>query len=609
MKINFKNIFLSLAALASFACTPAAIDDLKGIYSAPTGLSLDAAKVVAIEKQEGFRFITINLSGQDQVDIKFASKDYFLTPTTYYINPMDGIKAGMYLEGESKVNGQAITFGGITVECALASGDDYIYYIKGVVEVGDNVRKSIEWTGNLTFEPDPEPEILKNVLSATSNVASGTMSVTLALGTAGVTAEYDPATWSTVYKGNGFYAGIDLYSEDGYLHEGVYKPCATGGVINPGEYGIGWDPGDLWGIGMVFENWGTCWWTVEDGTTSAEKIAAGDIVVSKSGSKWVIEYNNYDGNKIWFKFEGAIEALTKPDSGDVDPDWYFFDNVGDVYDASYAVVPGVKGHNIYVGTDLQAIMGGSFVATFALILPEGVGELEGQYDVIEYAAEAYKAGNGYSIPDWGLVGGSYYFKDGEMVLINPGEAISVQKLADGCYSFSGNGYEFIAANDDYSGGGGGGGTEPDYVELVNLLSFTSNVPNGTNSVTINMGTDGVTAEYDPATWSTIYKGSGFYLAADIYSTDGTLAEGTYNACAAGGVINEGEFGIGWDPGDLWGIGMVFENWGTCWWTVDNGATSAQKLTNGTITVTKDGDTYTIIYDNGEFAARYIGALQ
>ncbi|MBQ3607801.1 MAG: hypothetical protein II991_05870, partial [Bacteroidales bacterium] len=96
---------------------------------------------------------------------------------------------------------------------------------------------------------------------------------------------------------------------------------------------------------------------------------------------------------------------------------------------------------------------------------------------------------------------------------------------------------------------------------------------------------------------------------DVYSADGKLAPGTYTACATGGTIAEGEFGIGWDPGDLWGIGMVFENWGTCWWAVSGGAAVAEaKVLDGTLTVAVDGDTYTITLESSAVNARYVGAL-
>ena len=74
----------------------------------------------------------------------------------------------------------------------------------------------------------------------------------------------------------------------------------------------------------------------------------------------------------------------------------------------------------------------------------------------------------------------------------------------------------------------------------------------------------------------------------------------------GGTIGEGEFGIGYDT-SMWG--MDFYNWGTCWWTVTDGATSAQKLTDGTITVTKAGEDYTVIYKNDSLACRFIGKIE
>ena len=157
----------------------------------------------------------------------------------------------------------------------------------------------------------------------------------------------------------------------------------------------------------------------------------------------------------------------------------------------------------------------------------------------------------------------------------------------------------------------GGGEEPEFegTELSVLLSATSNVANGTNSVTINLAEEGISSTQDPTTWQTTWEGEGHYLALDVYSADGKLAPGTYTACATGGTIAEGEFGIGWDPGDLWGIGMVFENWGTCWWAVSGGAAVAEaKVLDGTLTVAVDGDTYTITLESSAVNARYVGGL-
>lgn len=57
---------------------------------------------------------------------------------------------------------------------------------------------------------------------------------------------------------------------------------------------------------------------------------------------------------------------------------------------------------------------------------------------------------------------------------------------------------------------------------------------------------------------------------------------------------------------MWG--MTMENWGTCWWTVNDGTTSAEKILDGTLTVEVDGETYTITIESSTVNARYIGNL-
>ena len=113
-------------------------------------------------------------------------------------------------------------------------------------------------------------------------------------------------------------------------------------------------------------------------------------------------------------------------------------------------------------------------------------------------------------------------------------------------------------------------------------------------------------EFHSATWTTTYSGTGNYLALDIYSADGKLAPGTYNACATGGAIGAGEFGIGYDT-EMWGT--QFFNWGTCWWTVTDGATSAQKVLDGTVTVSLDGGNYTVVLQSSTVNARYVGPIE
>ena len=58
---------------------------------------------------------------------------------------------------------------------------------------------------------------------------------------------------------------------------------------------------------------------------------------------------------------------------------------------------------------------------------------------------------------------------------------------------------------------------------------------------------------------------------------------------------------------MWGT--QFFNWGTCWWTVTDGATSAQKVLDGTVTVSLDGGNYTVALQSSTVNARYVGPIE
>ncbi len=471
--------------------------------------------------------------------------------------------------------------------------------------------------------------------------------MTINLGTDGISSTTDPTTWQTVWTGTGNYLALDIYSEDGYLHEGTYTACATGGAINPGEFGIGWDPGDLWGIGMVFENWGTCWWDVANGAaTINQKVTEGTVTVTRKGSKWVIELVSGEGKgMLWTKYEGAIDALTDPalgGGGNVDDTDYV--ELTNLLSATSNVANGTKSLTLNLGTD--GISSTTDPATW-----QTVWEGEGNYLALDIYSEdgklytgTYNAsavggtinagefGIGWDPGDlWGI---GMVFENWGTCWWNVagGAAVAAGKVTDGTVQVLVEGTDLVIklkstlVNAKFTypvaqfvdGTGApievvnlGGGEEPEFegTELSVLLSATSNVANGTNSVTINLAEEGISSTQDPTTWQTTWEGEGHYLALDVYSADGKLAPGTYTACATGGTIAEGEFGIGWDPGDLWGIGMVFENWGTCWWAVADGAAVAEaKVLDGTLTVAVDGDTYTITLESSAVNARYVGPM-
>ncbi len=607
MKLIYKIFAAAASFLALSSCVENAIEPMTGKYEKPVVYEMNTLASQSVEKGDKNRTFTVELSGDNaSMTLKMVSDKYFLADGSYTPAPADQAKKNTYIVG----NG-GTTFNSIPVETGsikVAQGEG-TYTFAGILWLADESVIEIKSTVALVYEADPEPVKLTTLLSATSNVASGTNSLTINLGTDGISSTTDPTTWQTVWTGTGNYLALDIYSEDGYLHEGTYTACATGGAINPGEFGIGWDPGDLWGIGMVFENWGTCWWDVANGAaTINQKVLEGTVTVTRKGSKWVIELVSGEGKSmLWTKFEGAIEALTPSDSATPAPEYTLTDKVEAVYDASYAVVAGVEKH-------LVTLTKGEEVAAIFELLTAENGVIEGTYECQEYASAAGLMGNGYSFPDWNVEGGSRYWVNGEMVLINPGETLEVAKLADGLYSFTGStGYEFVAATADYVGGGDE--PESDYTEFSKLLIYQPNQETDANyqptgrytSLTLKMGTEGMYTEvvnngyYD----ETKIKGNGQVLSIDFYTADGTLAAGTYEACAEGGVVGEGEFGIGYDV-EMWGTQMV---WGTCVTPYENDVEGViQKITDGTITVEVSGDVYTITLESSAVNARYIGTL-
>ena len=453
MKLIYKLFAVAASILALSSCVESAIGPMTGKYEKPVVYEMNTLASQSVEKGDKNRTFTVELSGDNaSMTLKMVSDKYFLADGSYTPAPADQAKKNTYIVG----NG-GTTFNNIPVETGsikVAQGEG-TYSFAGMLWLADESVIEIKSTVALVYEADPEPVRLTTLLSATSNVASGTKSLTINLGTDGISSTAEPPTWQPVWTGTGNYLALDIYSADGYLHEGTYTASAAGGTINEGEFGIGWDPGDLWGIGIVFENWGTCWWDVAGGAaTINQKVTEGSVTVTRKGSKWVIELVSGEGKSmLWTKFEGAIDALTDP----------------------------------------------------AL-------------------------------------------------------------------------------------GGGGNVDDTDYVELTKLLSATKNP----GVLTINMAQDGISSTTDPNTWQTIWEGEGNYLAADIYSADGKLYTGEYKACAVGGVVGEGEFGIGYDTTVDWGWGpMEMKDWGTCWWTVADGATSAEKVLDGTMTVAMEGDNVVI----------------
>ena len=648
MKLIYKIFAAAASILALSSCVESAIEPMTGKYEKPVVYEMNTLVSQSVEKGDKYRTFTVELSDDNNIPmtLKMVNDKYFLADGSYTPAPADQAKKNTYIVG----NG-GTTFNNIPVETGsikVAQGEG-TYSFAGILWLADESIVEIKSTVALVYEPDPEPVKLSTVLSATSNLASGVQTVTMQLAQDGIYSETDMTTWQTIWHGEGNYLAIDLYSTDGYLHEGTYSASAVGGVVGEGEFGIGYDTTVDWGWGpMEMKDWGTCWWSVSNGAATAKKILEGTINVSKKGSKWVIELISGEGKEmIWAKFEGAVDALT--DGG----------NAGGSDDADYIELTtllsatknqGVltinmaqdgissttdpntwqtiwEGEGNYLAADIYSADGKLYTGEYKACAVGGtVGEGEfgigydttvdfgwGPMEMKDWGTCWWTVANGATSAEKILDGTMTVAMEGDNVVIKLKSTLVNAKFTYPVAQFvDGTGAPIEVVN---LGGGGGNNPAPDYTEFTKLLIVQPNQvydesgqPTGEySSFTLKVGTDGMFREVVNNGWydETKIKGTGQVLSIDFYTADGTVAAGTYTACEVGGTINEGEFGIGYDV-EMWGNKMV---WGTCVTPYESDTEGTiEKVTDGTVTVEISGDVYTITLESSNINAQYIGSL-
>ena len=649
MKLIYKIFAVAASILALSSCVESAIGPMTGKYEKPVVYEMNTLASQSVEKGDKYRTFTVELSGDNaSMTLKMVSDKYFLADGSYTPAPADQAKKNTYIVG----NG-GTTFNNIPVETGsikVVQGEG-TYSFAGMLWLADESVIEIKSTVALVYEADPEPVKLSTVLSATSNLANGTKSLTINLGTDGISSTTEPPTWQPVWTGTGNYLALDIYSADGYLHEGTYTASAAGGTINEGEFGIGWDPGDIWNIGIAFENWGTCWWDVAGGAaTINQKVTEGSVTVTRKGSKWVIELVSGEGKSmLWTKFEGAIDALTDPalgGGGNVDDTDYVEltkllsatknqglltinmaqDGISSTTDPNtWQTI--WEGEGNYLAADIYSADGKLYTGEYKACAVGGVVG-EGEFG-IGYDTTVDWGWGPMEMKDWGtcwwtvadgatsaekvLDGTMTVAMEGDNVVIKLKSSVVNAKFTYPVAQFvDGTGAPIEVVN---LGGGGGNNPAPDYTEFTKLLIVQPNQgynesgqPTGEyTSFTLKVGTDGMYTEVVNNGWydETKIKGTGQVLSIDFYTADGTVAAGTYTACEVGGTINEGEFGIGYDV-EMWGTQMV---WGTCVTPYDSDtAGTIEKVTDGTVTVEISGDVYTITLESSNINAKYIGSL-
>jgi len=409
------------------------------------------------------------------------------------------------------VNGVSVTDqSGVIVVRNTEGSSTYIFEFALFDQAGNAYRSF--WKGDIIYNPDPEPVGLNTLYVAQANTNN---TVTVKVGTPGLQMDMVGTP-----SGAGYLFTADLYSPDGYLHEGTYT-AATSDVTGEGQFTPGYAY-DLSEYGMGIAHWGTCWWV--DG--EARDLNYGTVTVAKKGSKWVITWGEEATYPDWAVFEGEIEALTP---GDVpNPDYTYSETIGDAVDQTFTPVAGVKTHSLTITNKA-----GEDVAWFDLVLTEGVTDLSGEYVSTEYAHEDHTCGNGYDLSAYGWgVGGCRYLKDGNLVLIEVGEKVNVVKLAEGIYEISGNGYDFII------GAPGAGGDAPEYIiseTIGDAVDQTFTPVAGVKTHSLTLTKDG---ESEPSAWFDLVltEGvtdlSGEYVSTEYAHEDHTCGNG-YDLSAYG----------------------------------------------------------------------------
>ena len=578
--------------------------------------------------------------------------------------------AGNFITGAEgtklSLNGEEHLVTAGTIKVTVSDGN---YTFEGIVKLSNGENYTVSWTGSgLAWTGLPELKTLSVVTLVQKN-QNKTITLNLSDGNFTKNTSYNDQ-WQpvTTYTGAGNYLSVDFYSEDGYLAAGTYKPSANPQAPAKGEYATGYefDWSQMGGQGISY--FGTNWWTVDSASETpevAEAITTGNITVAVNDEG--VFTITVDNGELYVQFTGKIPEITKP-AVPADPWAMEGDIVIEMTEGlSFTMTDDTEGQTTSAGAALSGVTlyyvevqdeTGNNVAILDLVVKAGQKSIVGEYKVTSYPDEAGEAGNGFYIDQslWGgqgiMSGGVIVYGDdgsvnvidadksqvkvteekGQTTIIIKGTTtttdmttyVSTTKTIAAKYVIGepeeeggeggACGCDCEGCKDCTGGGGNDDGEEAFNGEILTLFGgLTSNVANGTNSVTVQLAGPGFSMEVPYPEYAPDYKemtGVGNYLKFDAYSKDGKLAAGTYRASAVGGTINEGEFGIGWDPGDIYNIGVEFTNWGTCWMTRNKDKSETGiKVTDGTLTVEVSGETYTITLESTTVNARYVGPLK
>ena len=576
------------------SCSNSELEPLSGLFpeatvvemSGESGLTSYTAEKDAADR----RVFTLDLTdGTTPIHLTLIGNKYFLT-ANQYIEALDAVaKNGNFVLGKSTVGGKAIKQGYINVavleENETEEGCNNKYSINAVVFLEDGTPFKANWEGYMAFEKDAvlAPQFIytdtvaQDCTDADGNAYTDVESHTLVLND--LSGEFAAQIKLIRTVGTKDLAGT--YTVKEYAHEDL----SAGNGFDLGVY-FGMNPG-AYVIGSYYLNEGTVV-IVEPGATISV-TAMGDGIYSFEG----------DGFSFLAAPEGyAPGGVTVYDMTDtVAQDCTLEDGQTAVTD--------VESHTLVL-KDSE----GNVAGQVKLIRAIGATDLTGTYTVKEYAHEDFAAGNGFDLgamfgmDPGALVIGSYYIgEEGAIVLVQPGETITVSKDGD-VYTFEGSTDWVLKGKLAEPTPGPGPEPQPgDEVTLSEFLSLTDYSGYGMNMVGIELGTAGFSYQAPDyqTVWTASYPVDGQFIKLELYAEGGVVAPGTYAPSAENGKVSAGEFNLGADNG--WG---GFN--GTSWFSVASGAATGVAVTDGTVTVAKEGDVYTIEIKTTAVNAKFVGRL-
>ena len=638
MKLRFATILCAFAAIFSMAsCT----EEILGVGELPPlageVVLTDVVETSAVRLSPNYVF-TLELKNASGVvlEAKFASASTALDAGSYTEASAAYAVAGNFITGAEgtklTVDGETHLVTAGTLKVGLEGGT---YTLSGVVKVDNGNNYSIEWAGApLTWGDVLVATKLNTVMHTQANQNK---TVTVKLADSGV--EFTAGQWGPqITGGKGNYLSVDFYSEDGYLAAGTYVPAANPQAPKKGEYVPGYVYEQVWGDQVYASMYGSNWFTVDAASTpmeSCEHLTKGNITVSVEGEVFTITVDN---NEIYAQFVGEIPAILTP-AVPADP-WELTGDVVLIETEGLSMTMTDDTANNTADSNGTALSGvtlwfvelknadGATVAIFDLVTKAGSTSLAGEYKVVSYPHEPGQAGNGFDLRSWGLdmfggtiltdpaTGTSYSIAQdaanikitedrGQTTIIVKGKTDAGVKIA-AKYVFGeikedegGEGEGGACGCDcegcqDCTGGGDAGDKEDAFngMMLVGLGGWMDYSTMGMNMIGIDLYSEGCTVSM--AWWQYTYTGTGKHLKLEIYAEGGVITPGVYEVSTTleAGKVNAGNASGGTELFDV----------------VDGKATSAGKITDGTVIIEQNGDTYTLTIESSLITARYVGPL-